>query len=411
MASYNSYHSNLIILHRFNALPAKYKSIIPKSTLSTWKKQHCKKLIGADEFSDTDIKVYGQLIQDERFKKSIKALYHLCSVLSEILRQADNKKKLLKSHKNKITKLVAYTNDTLGTKRTLRWLSLSAATWQYWLDRPDCSQSYINLCKPRHCSQLTTLEVSIMKEYLSNPQFAHWSTSSIYYQSMNDQKMGLSLSTWYKYAYKIGRPKHLFRKSKLMKQGIRAKKTKQILHIDVTVIKTTDQRKLYLHLLVDNYSRKIIHWKLEPFCNSQTTRILLEEAINCNSYVNSALISDGGPENFGAAKKVIMETGLSHLIAQTDIPYSNSMVEAVNKQLKKYYLYHQPIRDLEHGTQLLSHIIDDYNNKPHGALYGMTPDEVWSGKIPNKHRYESLKKLARDKRLEINRNTKCCLKT
>jgi hypothetical protein len=39
LTKYNSYHTNLLLLHHFNALTIDFISTIPASTLSNWKRR------------------------------------------------------------------------------------------------------------------------------------------------------------------------------------------------------------------------------------------------------------------------------------------------------------------------------------------------------------------------------------
>ena len=64
---------------------------------------------------------------------------------------------------------------------------------------------------------------------------------------------------------------------------------------------------------------------------------------------------------------------INRLIAQKDIIQSNSMIESVNKHIKYYYLFRNELKDLQDTVTYLSTSVPNYNNKPHGRLYGLTP--------------------------------------
>lgn len=66
---------------------------------------------------------------------------------------------------------------------------------------------------------------------------------------------------------------------------------------------------------------------------------------------NCKLITDGGAENYGPITiwaNAAQHPTIQHLIAQQDIVFSNSMIEAANKQLKYRFLYHQQIQNGMH---------------------------------------------------------------
>ena len=82
--------------------------------------------------------------------------------------------------------------------------------------------------------------------------------------------------------------------------------------------------------------------------------------------------------------KVSDNPKINHIIAQTEIHFSNSMIEAANKQLKYRFLYHQKIKDYCSLDQYLKKAIEDFNHRPHAILNGLTPIEVLQGKSYNK---------------------------
>ncbi|PKL29725.1 MAG: transposase, partial [Spirochaetae bacterium HGW-Spirochaetae-10] len=49
----------------------------------------------------------------------------------------------------------------------------------------------------------------------------------------------------------------------------------------------------------------------------------------------------------------------------------------------------------------------EFNSRPHGELYGLSPDDVLAGKMPDKRLFREKIEQARANRLEINRNQVC----
>jgi hypothetical protein len=66
------------------------------------------------------------------------------------------------------------------------------------------------------------------------------------------------------------------------------------------------------------------------------------------------------------------------------------------------------LKDLNDTFKYLSTSVPDYNNKPHGRLYGLNPNEVLNGIIPVKDNYQQDMIEARKNRLEQNRLIECC---
>ena len=88
--------------------------------------------------------------------------------------------------------------------------------------------------------------------------------------------------------------------------------------------------------------------------------------------------------------------------------FSNSMIEAANKSLKYRFLYHKNIADFNSLCQWLPQAIDDYNNRPHDVLSGLTPLEVLNGKTIDKIASSHQMQAAKILRVSENKQVKCC---
>ncbi|HZK64311.1 MAG TPA: hypothetical protein VFC34_09205 [Puia sp.] len=226
----------------------------------------------------------------------------------------------------------------------------------------------------------------------------------------------MRLSTFYKYVSLLSlKRSQAFSRRKNHTLGIRAIAPFQILHADLTEFKTEDQKKAYIYLVQDNYSRAILGYQLslerrachtfENLSNVKAEYLVPAKISEC------MLLTDDGSENYRIAKQLITESDASkirHVIAQVDVHYSNSMIEAANKQLKYRFLYHQNINDFSHLKGYLSKAILDFNNCPHGVLNGLTPMEVLQGKIYDKETQNNLLSLSVQSRISENQQLKCC---
>lgn len=122
------------------------------------------------------------------------------------------------------------------------------------------------------------------------------------------------------------------------------------------------------------------------------------------------LITDDGSENAGVVKEWVTAAfpSVQHLIAQRDIEFSNSMIEAANKQLKYQFLYHHHISDHEALVKYLQQAIEDFNHRPRDVIDGLTSIESLQGKMVDKAAQHQQMALAKKNRIAENRKTKCC---
>jgi hypothetical protein len=79
-----------------------------------------------------------------------------------------------------------------------------------------------------------------------------------------------------------------------------------------------------------------------------------------------------------------------------------------NKQLKYRFLYHHHISNHDELVKYVEQSVDDYNNRPHHVLYGLTPIEVLKGQTLSPHAYAVRVQQARANRFVENKKIKCC---
>ncbi|MCE9607606.1 MAG: integrase core domain-containing protein [Planctomycetia bacterium] len=123
------------------------------------------------------------------------------------------------------------------------------------------------------------------------------------------------------------------------------------------------------------------------------------------------LVADGGVENFNGAVDELIASGLlSRVLAQTEITFSNSMIESWWRVLKHQWLFLNPLDSVRRVETLVAFYVQAHNATiPHSAFPGQTPDEMYyfgtGDKIPGE--LEAARQLARQARVEANRKRTC----
>jgi transposase InsO family protein len=222
-----------------------------------------------------------------------------------------------------------------------------------------------------------------------------------------------ALSTWYRYAAIFGLKRRLHKK-KRYPAGLRASKPNQIWHADVMKIKTLDNLYAYVYIIMDNYSRYILSWKVDLQLSGEIRRQTIMDAVK-KYRVNEEevnLVVDGGSENNNSEVEDYIKNlpvPITKLVALKDIQFSNSMVEAVNKIIKYRSLHFTQLEDIKSVHNRLSSFIPEYNDvRPHCALGILTPKEVQiEGKIPDKHILKEQYLAAKRARIIENRKYSC----
>ena len=122
------------------------------------------------------------------------------------------------------------------------------------------------------------------------------------------------------------------------------------------------------------------------------------------------LLVDGGVENFNEAVDKLIGSGLlTRVLAQTEITFSNSLIESWWRMLKHQWLFLNTLDTIRTVEKLVAFYVEEHNQHlPHSAFRGQTPDEMYFGKgegVPQL--LEVARQNARKSRSEANRKRTC----
>jgi transposase InsO family protein len=173
---------------------------------------------------------------------------------------------------------------------------------------------------------------------------------------------------------------HWLRKYPNLIRGLTASRPNQIWVSDITYIKT-EEGFLYLFLLTDVYSRRIMGWQLADNMESENAVIALRQAIeNANGKVQGTIHhSDRGMQYCsGDYVKILLNNQMKISMTENGDPYENAIAERVNGILKDEWLYEMQLKNQKQTMEILNQIIALYNeNRPHLSLKYQTPETVY----------------------------------
>nr|WP_299780832.1 integrase core domain-containing protein [uncultured Formosa sp.] len=169
--------------------------------------------------------------------------------------------------------------------------------------------------------------------------------------------------------------------------------------------------KHYIHILMDQFSKMVLGYQIEKHSSGKTIRHLLQNAYLKHKPKLTLFLTDGGSENINTyvSSVIYASSGnLKHKIAQRDVRFSNSMIEAFNKVLKYQFLYPIPINSRTKLETVLNHVIETYNlQRPQLTLNGNTPFEVYNGSPIDFSTYSDKFKAQIQYRIAQKRNISC----
>lgn len=150
---------------------------------------------------------------------------------------------------------------------------------------------------------------------------------------------------------------------------------------DITYIRLQSEF-VYLAVIVDGYSRKVVGWRLDRSLTSRLAADALKNAIELRRPLSGVVHqSDRGvqytsPEYVALLKRHQMVQSMS----RPANPYDNASCESFIKTLKREEIYANKYRDLDDLHSHIEEFIDGYYNQKrlHSALRYQTPEEFES---------------------------------
>ncbi len=394
------YDTSLIYIFSQNKQHLLSKSLIasiPNSTKATWKNYPNEKFFGFEQRNilDEGLEHFELYKKYKHIKTVLKAVQNIYITLYNVITPFKLAFYKLQENRKIIIDLTSRYTPIFGLNAVLSIFQISRSSYQTMLlkEKIKCCASYFEICTRRFGKQLLKNQVELIQKALTCNEYTHWPICSIAYYFQRKNILHISIQTWYKYARLLGIKRKRIKKIK--KPPLPCQKPNEYWHLDLTHFVTKDGTKHFIYFLIDNFSRKILAYKLDFDISWTNVKACIEDALtlvlNSNfifeNNTNIQLITDGGPENKSIGLQKFITSSLpqiKHLIALKDITFSNSMVEATHKNCKYYYAIPS---QTENTMQLKNHLefmFNDFNDiRPHAALKGFTPNEVYFNSQPN----------------------------
>jgi len=152
----------------------------------------------------------------------------------------------------------------------------------------------------------------------------------------------------------------------------------QVWASDITYLRT-EKGFVYLSLLTDMYSRKIVGWSVSGSLSIESSVEALKKALRENQLQMSLIHhSDRGVQYCSHQYvKILKKKSISISMTEENHCYENAMAERVNGILKDEYLLDRTFKDLSHAKKACREAIMLYNTRrPHWSLKFKTPEQM-----------------------------------
>jgi transposase InsO family protein len=190
---------------------------------------------------------------------------------------------------------------------------------------------------------LAPSEVATIKDMVLDAAYRHMSVRALALHAERIGKVFASVTSWARLIRERGwrRPRTRVL-PRAPTTGIRASRPNEYWHVDATIVRLLDGSRAYVHAVIDNFSRKLLAWmvadRLEP---SATAAIL----VTASKFLEAdqprpTVLTDAGVENVNATvDSTLLANALKRVLAQVEVTFSNSMIEALWRSLKHQWLF------------------------------------------------------------------------
>ena len=388
---------------------------VPRSTATGWLRQPRRGVTSTPtcEASAEDLRI--RLARMEARLRRGQALLRVLLAVVRIVQPDFTRLRVPRgTDKARLLRAVDRSRGVVRLPRLLKLIGLSPARLAAWRRAAlACDLDDRSSCLRSSPHELTPAEVAAIRDLVTSPDYRHVPTGRL---AILAQRLGLvfvSATTWYRLVRERG-----WRRPRLRvhpqgpKIGIRATKPHEIWHIDTTVTRLLDGTRAYLHAVIDNFSRRILAWKvLDHLDPGSAVEVLVAAGRQlAEGAAAPRLLADAGIENKNRSIDELIATGLfQRVLAMTEIRFSNSMIEAWWRVLRHKWLFLHPLDSVAKVRRLVEFYVQEHNTRvPHAAFEGQTPDEMYFGTgeaVPEA--LAEARRAARQARLETNRAVAC----
>ena len=385
---------------------------IPRSTARSWLTEPNVEVVTADVLNMDAVRLQQEVLRLRARHQKLIALLRVLLAVFRISGYSLNQSRLADgSHKLALLRAIDRSRSALPLRSVLRVVRLSQSRYHGWNREVQCALDDRSSCPRSSPQQLTAAEVSVIHEFVTSEEYRHVPTGTLARLAQRLGKVFASASTWYRLVrdHKWRRPRQRVHPA-APKVGIRASRPNEIWHIDTTLIRLLDGSRAYVHAVVDNFSRRILAWKVAGTFDPTATVEILLAASKGDTSSKPMLLVDGGVENFNRAVDELVGSGLlNRVLARTEITFSNSLIESWWRVLKHQWLYLNTLDSIETVRKLVAFYVQEHNTRlPHSAFDGQTPDEMYfetGNSVPSQ--LETARRSARQERADMNRKRTC----
>ena len=252
---------------------------VPRSTARGWLK-HSGTEVASIDVLDMDAEALQREVLFLRRRVSrLLSLLHLVVVAIRVVDFSFDRVRIPDgSKKRRLLRAIERTRTHMPLRGVLKLIGMSSTRYHAWLGKPECGLDDQQCCPRTTPQQLTREEYLTIKDMVTADEYRHVPTGTLARLAQRLGKVFASPTTWYRLvrAHNWRQPRLRVHPAK-PKVGIRATRPNEIWHVDTTLIRLLDGSKAYLHAIIDNFSRRVLAWRVnDSFIPAVTAELLIE---------------------------------------------------------------------------------------------------------------------------------------
>jgi transposase InsO family protein len=288
---------------------------VPRSTARGWRGAAPTVVVSLEGADLTEPELRQEILKLRRRVEKLAALLRLALALLHTSgfrlsgeRLPDGQAKL------RILRAVDRAREWIPLRAVLQFMRLSPSRFRAWRRRQHaCALNDRASCPRMSPHRLTPSEVQAIGDLVTSPEYRHVPTGTLAVLAQRLGTVSASPSTWYRLVRTYGwrRPRLRVHPAK-PKVGLRTTGADEMWHIDTTVIRLLDGTRAYLHAVIDNFSRRILAWRVaDTFAPVHTVVVLLEASRGATrSARGPVVLADAGIENVNAQVDELIDAGV-----------------------------------------------------------------------------------------------------
>ena len=303
---------------------------VPRSTARGWLRTAPTVVVSLDIADLTELELRREVLKLRRRVQKLAALLRLALMRLRVSgftlsgeRLPDGRDKL------RMLRAIDQARACIPLRALLRLLHRSPSRFHAWRRRHiGCALDDHSSCPRTSPHRLTAAEIRKIKDMVTSPEYRHVPTGTLAVLAQRLGTVWASASTWYRLVRRCGwrRPRLRIHPAK-PRVGLRTTRPDEMWHIDTTVIRLLDGTRTSLHAVIDNFSRRILAWRVaQTFAPVNSVAVLLDASRAATpSDTAPVVLADAGVENGNAQVDELITTGILHrVLAFTELQFSSS---------------------------------------------------------------------------------------